>query len=67
MTKSVPAVLLGGRSGAHAHHFITDLASRLSQPRATHQRGHKPYLEAVESDFGADVAGTILRTSGATD
>lgn len=59
-TKIVPAVMLGGRSGADAHDFITDLASRLSHRVQLTSDGHKPYLEAVESAFGADVDFAML-------
>jgi len=59
-TKVVPCVMLGGRSGADAHEFITDLASRLSHRVQLTSDGHRPYLEAVESAFGADVDYAML-------
>ena len=47
--------MLGGRSGADAHEFITDLASRLRHRVQLTSDGHRPYLEAVEAAFGADI------------
>jgi IS1 family transposase len=54
-TKVVPCVLLGDRSASAAHSFISDLASRLSHRVQMTSDGHRPYLEAVESAFGADI------------
>jgi hypothetical protein len=43
-TKLVPCAMLGGRSGADAHDFISDLASRLSHRVQLTSDGHKPSL-----------------------
>jgi IS1 family transposase len=59
-TKIVPCVMLGGRSGADAHEFITDLASRLRHRVQLTSDGHRPYLEAVEAAFGADIDYAML-------
>ena len=59
-TKLVPCVMLGGRSGADAHEFIADLASRLSHRVQLTSDGHRPYLEAVEAAFGADIDYAML-------
>ncbi len=59
-TKVVPCVMLGGRSGADAHEFISDLASRLSHRVQLTSDGHRPYLEAVEAAFGADIDYAML-------
>jgi IS1 family transposase len=55
-TKIVPSVMLGSRSASDAHEFIGDLASRLSH----RGDGHRPYLEAVQAAFGADVDFAML-------
>jgi hypothetical protein len=40
--------------------FITDLASRLANRVQLTSDGHKPYLEAVEANFGADIDYSML-------
>lgn len=47
--------LVGGRDADYANVFIDDLASRLSTRVQLTSDGHKSYLEAVETAFGADV------------
>ena len=59
-TKIVPSVMLGSRSASDAHEFIADLASRLSHRVQLTSDGHRPYLEAVEAAFGADVDFAML-------
>jgi IS1 family transposase len=59
-TKIVPSVMLGSRSAADAHEFIADLASRLAHRVQLTSDGHRPYLEAVEAAFGADVDFAML-------
>src|SRR5215210_7980694 len=54
-TKLVPCWLVGERSGADARVFIDDLAGRLANRVQLTTDGHKPYLEAVEDAFGADI------------
>lgn len=59
-TKLVPSWLVGTRDLPHAKEFIDDLASRLSHRVQLTTDGHKPYLEAVESAFGADIDYAML-------
>jgi IS1 family transposase len=59
-TKLVPCVMIGDRNGATAHEFISDLASRLRYRVQMTTDGHRPYLEAVESAFGAQVDYAML-------
>ena len=59
-TKLVPCVMIGDRNGATAHDFISDLASRLRYRVQMTTDGHRPYLEAVESAFGAQVDYAML-------
>lgn len=54
-TKLVPSFLVGGRDGGYAMEFITDLAGRMASRIQLTSDGHKAYLEAVESAFGANV------------
>lgn len=59
-TKLVPCVRLGSRNASDAHAFMTDLASRLKHRVQLTSDGHKPYLEAVESAFGAEIDYAML-------
>jgi len=59
-TKLVPCWLVGERNGADAEIFIADLASRLASRVQLTTDGHKPYLEAVEGAFGADIDYAML-------
>jgi IS1 family transposase len=59
-TKLVPCVFLGGRDAGAAHEFISDLASRLRYRVQLTSDGHRPYLEAVESAFGAQIDYAML-------
>ena len=52
--------MIGSRSAADAHDFISDLASRLSHRVQLTTDGHRPYLEAVESAFGAEIDYAML-------
>jgi 3-methyladenine DNA glycosylase/8-oxoguanine DNA glycosylase len=52
--------MLGGRNAADAEEFIADLASRQSHRVQLTSDGHRPYLEAVESAFGADIDYAML-------
>lgn len=54
-TKLVPTWRVGSRDGDTAKDFISDLASRLLGRIQLTSDGHKPYLEAVEGAFGADI------------
>ena len=54
-TKLVPSWLISDRSAEAAAVFMRDLAGRLANRVQLTTDGHKPYLEAVESAFGADI------------
>ena len=59
-TKLVPTWAVGDRSAATAGDFIADLADRLSNRIQLTSDGHRPYLQAVEDAFGADVDYAVL-------
>ncbi len=59
-TKLIPSYYIGARDGAAAQHFIGDLALRLASRVQLTSDGHKPYLEAVEQSFGADIDYAML-------
>ena len=59
-TKLIPSWYVGVRDGAAAQHFIGDLAGRLANRVQLTSDGHKPYLEAVEQSFGADIDYAML-------
>lgn len=52
---------VGDRGGDTAKVFITDLASRLAGRVQLTSDGHRPYLEAVEGAFGADIDYAVLQ------
>lgn len=54
-TKLVPSFMIGPRDGGVAYDFMQDLASRLANRVQLTTDGHRAYLEAVESAFGADI------------
>ena len=54
-TKLVPSWLVGSRDGDAAKAFIGDLAARLANKVQLTSDGHRPYLEAIEQSFGADI------------
>jgi IS1 family transposase len=59
-TKLIPSFYVGTRDAGAAHHFIGDLALRLANRVQLTSDGHKPYLEAVEESFGADIDYAML-------
>jgi IS1 family transposase len=59
-TKLIPSFFVGSRDADAAHHFIGDLAGRLANRVQLTSDGHKPYLEAVESAFGAEIDYAML-------
>lgn len=59
-TKIVPCWHVGRRDAEAAEEFIADLAGRLRERVQLTTDGHKPYLEAVESAFGADIDYAML-------
>ena len=59
-TKLIPSWRVGSRDGEEAKAFIADLASRLANRVQLTSDGHRPYLEAVEESFGADIDYAML-------
>ena len=59
-TKLIPSFKIGSRDADVAHDFINDLAGRLANRIQLTSDGHKPYLEAVEESFGADIDYAML-------
>ena len=59
-TKLIPSFYVGNRDAYAAQAFIGDLAARVSNRVQLTSDGHKPYLEAVEQSFGADVDYAML-------
>ena len=58
--KLIVSYLVGGRDAAYANAFMEDVASRLANRVQLTTDGHKPYLEAVEGSFGADIDYAML-------
>ncbi|HEY4940410.1 MAG TPA: helix-turn-helix domain-containing protein [Rhizomicrobium sp.] len=54
-SKLIPAWYVGSRDSEAAMTFMDDLAKRLANRVQLTSDGHKPYLEAVEGAFGADI------------
>src|SRR3954471_2660291 len=59
-TKLIPSFFVGSRDAYAAQAFIGDLASRIKGRMQLTSDGHKPYLEAVEQSFGADIDYAML-------
>jgi len=59
-TKLIPSFYIGARDAHAAQMFIGDLAGRLANRVQLTSDGHKPYLEAVEQSFGADIDYAML-------
>ena len=59
-TKLIPSWLVGSRDAYAAQAFIGDLAMRLANRVQLTSDGHRPYLEAVEQSFGADIDYAML-------
>jgi IS1 family transposase len=59
-TKLVPCWLVGERNSADARVFIDDLAGRLANRIQLTTDGHRPYLQAVEDAFGANIDYAVL-------
>lgn len=59
-TKLVPSFMVGSRDADCANAFIADLAERMSSRIQLTSDGHRPYVEAVEGAFGADVDYAML-------
>ena len=54
-TKLVVGYLVGGRGADWAYDFIKDCSERIRGRVQLTTDGHKPYLQAVEENFGADI------------
>jgi IS1 family transposase len=54
-TKLVPCWFVGSRDASAAYHFMHDLKGRLASRVQLTTDGHRPYLQAVEDAFGADI------------
>jgi IS1 family transposase len=59
-SKLVPAWYIGSRDSEAAMFFMDNLARRLANRVQLTSDGHKPYLEAVEGAFGADIDYAML-------
>ena len=59
-TKLVASWHVGSRDSEAAMTFIDDLASRLASRVQLTSDGHKPYLEAIEGAFGANIDYAML-------
>lgn len=54
-SKLIVSYLIGSREAECAYEFIQDVAARLANRVQLTTDGHRPYLDAVEEAFGADV------------
>ena len=59
-SKLIVSYLIGGRDAGYANEFMQDVASRMASRVQLTTDGHKPYLEAVEGAFGADIDYAML-------
>ncbi len=59
-SKMILAYEVGDRSATTAAEFMNDLAFRIASRIQLTTDGHKPYLEAVEGAFGADIDYAML-------
>jgi IS1 family transposase len=59
-SKLVPAWYIGDRSAEAAMFFMDNLAKRLASRVQLTSDGYKPYLDAVEGAFGADIDFAML-------
>lgn len=67
-TELVVSYLVGGRGADWAYDFIKDCAERIHGRVQLTTDGHKPYLEAVEENFGADIDyATLHKIYGASE
>ncbi len=60
-TKLIASWLVGSRDAESAYEFMQGVAGRLRGRVQLTTDGHKPYLNAVEADFGADIDYAILQ------
>jgi len=59
-SKLIVSYLIGGRDAGYAYEFMQDVAGRLANRVQLTTDGYKPYLEAVEGAFGADIDYAML-------
>jgi IS1 family transposase len=59
-SKLIVSYLVGGRDATFANAFMQDVASRLANRVQLTSDGHKPYLQAIEDAFGADIDYAML-------
>lgn len=59
-SKLIVSWLVGGRDAEYAAAFMRDVAGRLANRVQLTTDAHKPYLEAVEGAFGADIDYAVL-------
>ncbi|MBI3626558.1 IS1 family transposase [Candidatus Uhrbacteria bacterium] len=59
-TKLVPSWCVGSRDAETANEFMKDLAGRMASRIQLTSDGHKPYMQAVEGAFGADIDYAML-------
>ena len=60
-TKLIATWLVGSRDAGSAYEFMQDVAGRLRGRVQLTTDGHKPYLNAVEDSFGADIDYAVLQ------
>jgi IS1 family transposase len=60
-TKLIASWLVGSRDAGSAYEFMQDVASRLRGRVQLTTDGHRPYLNAVEDAFGADIDYAVLQ------
>jgi IS1 family transposase len=60
-TKLIASWLVGSRDAGSAYEFMQDVAGRLRGRVQLTTDGHKPYLNAVEDAFGADIDYAVLQ------
>jgi IS1 family transposase len=60
-TKLIPTWRIGSRDAGVAYEIMQDVAGRLRHRVQLTTDGHKPYLEAVEAAFGADIDYAMLQ------
>jgi IS1 family transposase len=60
-SKLIVSWLVGARDAEYATAFINDLRDRIATRIQLTSDGHRPYLDAVEDAFGADVDYAILQ------
>ncbi len=59
-TRLIVSWLVGGRDAEYANAFMQDVATRVATRVQLTTDGHRPYLEAVEGAFGADIDYAML-------